>query len=302
MNIAFQTRLFQYLPGIFALKGFNHLFYLMDMEKINEYLQIAIDKAIFFLPKILFAVLILWIGFKVVRKLIQWIDLALEKARFSETLRPFISSTLNVILKGTVLFAIATVIGADLTGLVAILAAAGFAVGMALQGSLGNFASGILILTLKPYKIGDWIQLDDKFGRVEEIGVFSTDVLTPGNKILIIPNSKITDSVVTNYSEKGMIRLELEVTMPYAESFPKVKMVILESLSTISKVLKEPAPEIGINTFDSHSIQLLIRPYVKPDDYWEVTFQTNEAIKRAFNNNDIRVAYSEGIEMGNIGE
>ena len=274
----------------------------MEMDKINEYLQIAIDKVIFFLPKIALAGIILWIGFKVVKKLVQLIGLALEKTGFSETLRPFITSTVTVLLKGAVLFVIASIIGADLTGLVAILAAAGFAVGMALQGSLGNFASGILILTLKPYKIGDWIQLDDKFGRVEEIGIFSTDVLTPGNKILIIPNSMITDSVVTNFSEKGQIRLELMVTMPYDESFPKVKQVILDALLELPKVLKEPLPEIGIQNFDSHSVQLLVRPYVYPDDYWNVTFESNKAIKSAFNAHNIKVAYSEGVEMGAIGE
>lgn len=274
----------------------------MEMDKFNEYLQIAIDKAVFFLPKIALAGIILWIGFKVVKKLVQLIGLALEKTGFSETLRPFISSTATVLLKGAVLFIIASIIGADLTGLVAILAAAGFAVGMALQGSLGNFASGILILTLKPYKIGDWIQLDDKFGRVEEIGIFSTDVLTPGNKILIIPNSMITESVVTNFSEKGQIRLELMVTMPYDESFPKVKKVIMDALLELPKVLKEPLPEIGIQNFDSHSVQLLVRPYVYPDDYWNVTFEANKAIKSAFNTHNIKVAYSEGVEMGAIGE
>ncbi|MEL6916334.1 MAG: mechanosensitive ion channel family protein [Bacteroidota bacterium] len=272
------------------------------MEKINEYLRIALDKVVFFLPKIVVAGLVLWIGFKIVKKLVKLVGIALEKTGFSETLRPFLSSVVSVLLKGAVLFIIATIIGADLTGLVAILAAAGFAIGMALQGSLGNFASGILILTLKPYKIGDWIQLEDKFGRVEEIGIFSTDVLTPGNKILIIPNSKITDSVVTNYSEKGMIRLELEVTMPYEESFPHVQKVIEKALGTIPKVLVHPSPEIGIHMFDSHSIQLLVRPYVVPDDFWEVTFEANKAIKRAFNTENIKVAYSEGIEMGLIGE
>ncbi len=274
----------------------------MEMDKINEYVQIALDKVIFFLPRIFLAGLILWIGFKVVKKLVSLVGLALEKSGFSKTLTPFIKSTTNIILKGAVLFAIASVIGADLTGLFAILAAAGFAIGMALQGSLGNFASGILILTLKPYKIGDWIQLDDKFGRVEEIGIFSTDVLTPGNKILIIPNSMITDSVVTNYSEKGMIRLELEVSMPYDESFPKVKQVIIDALLQLPKIHKDPEPEIGIKDFDSHSIQLLVRPYVSPDDYWEVTFEANKAIKSAFNSNNVKVAYSEGVEMGAIGE
>lgn len=273
----------------------------MEMDKINEYVQIAIDKAIFFLPKIALAGIILWLGFKVVKKLVQLIGIALEKTGFSETLRPFISSTASVLLKGVVLFIIATVIGADLTGLVAILAAAGFAIGMALQGSLGNFASGILILTLKPYKIGDWIQLDDKFGKVEEIGIFSTDLLTPGNKILIIPNSMITESVVTNFSEKGQIRLELMVSMPYSESFPKVQQIIIDALLGLPQVLKEPLPEVGIKNFDSHNVQLLVRPYVYPVDYWNVTFESNKAIKSAFNAHGIKVAYSEGVEMGVIG-
>ncbi len=274
----------------------------MEFEKFNEYLQIAIDKIVFFLPKIVLAGVILWLGFKIVKKLVELLGMALERTGFSETLRPFIKSTAGIVMKGAVLFAIASVIGADLTGLVAILAAAGFAVGMALQGSLGNFASGILILTLKPYKIGDWIQLEDKFGKVEQIGIFSTDVLTPGNKILIIPNSMITDSVVTNYSEKGMIRLELSVTMPYDESFPKVHQVITNALLKLPKVLKEPVPDIGIKTFDSHSIELLVRPYVVPNDYWSVIFESNKAIKSAFNANNIKVAYSEGVEMGSIGE
>ncbi|WP_425236233.1 mechanosensitive ion channel family protein [Ulvibacterium sp.] len=274
----------------------------MEFDKLNEYFQIAVDKAVFYLPRIIAAGFILWIGFKIVRKLVQLISTALKKTGFSETLRPFLSSTASIILKGTVLFIIASVLGADLTGLVAILAAAGFAIGMALQGSLGNFASGILILTLKPYKIGDWIQVEDKFGRVEEIGIFSTDVLTPGNKILIIPNSKVTDSVVTNYSEKGMIRLELEVTMPYEESFPKVQQIISSALQGVPKILEAPRPEIGILNFDSHNIQLIVRPYVLPDDFWEVTFTANKAIKRAFNKSNIAVAYSEGIEIGSIGE
>lgn len=273
-----------------------------DVDKITEYLNMALDAVVLYAPRIVGAGLVIWIGFKLIKKVLKILSVALEKAGFSKTLRPFVSSVSSVVLKGAVLFAVATLLGADLTGLVAILAAAGFAIGMALQGSLGNFASGILILTLKPYKIDDWIQLEDKFGRVVEIGIFSTDVVTPGNKILIIPNSKITDSVVTNYTEKGMIRLELEVTMPYAESFPKVEKVIMDALSTIPKVLIEPKPEIGIQTFDSHSIQLLVRPYVEPDDFWEVTFEANRAIKNAFNKHNIQVAYSEGVEMGSIGE
>ena len=239
----------------------------MDWNKIDEYLQLATDKVVFYLPRILLAVIIFWVGFKLVQKLVELLKKGLEKTGFSETLRPFLASTVGAVLKGAVLFIIATVLGADLTGLFAILAAAAFAIGMALQGSLGNFASGILILTLKPFKVGDWIQVDDKFGRVTEIGIFSTDVLTPGNKILIIPNSMITESVVTNFTEKGMIRLELEVTMPYEESFPKVERILCTALKDVEHILEEPKPEVGILNFDSHNVQLTVRPYVKQDNY-----------------------------------
>lgn len=274
----------------------------MDWNKINEYAQIGIDKVVFYLPRIFLALLIFYVGFKIVQKLVELVKKGLERTGFSETLTPFLASTVGVMLKGAVLFAIATVLGADLTGLFAILAAAAFAVGMALQGSLGNFASGILILTLKPFKVGDWIDVQDRFGRVVEIGIFSTNVLTPGNKILIIPNSMITDSVVTNFTEKGMIRLELDVTMPYEESFPKVREILFEALSEVDNILEEPKPEVGILNFDSHNVQLTVRPYVKPDDFWEVTFETHKAIKNAFNKYGVEVAYSEGVEIGKIGE
>jgi small conductance mechanosensitive channel len=112
----------------------------------------------------------------------------------------------------------------------------------------------------------------------------------------------ITESVVTNFSEKGKIRLELDVTMPYDESFPKVKKIIIDALLELPKVVKDPLPDVGIQTFDSHSVQLLVRPYVEPDDYWAVVFESNKAIKSAFSANNIKVAYSEGVEMGAIGE
>ena len=272
------------------------------MDKIYAYLDLFQVKAIAYLPKVVLALLILWVGFKLVSKMQKWFSVLLQKASFSLSLQPFLTSLVGFILKGIILFVAANLLGADLTGLIAILAAVGFAIGMALQGSLGNFASGILILTLKPYKTNNWIQVGSNFGKVKEIGVFSTQVITPGNKILTIPNAMITESVVTNFSEEGQIRLELSVHVPYAENFPKIKQLIIKELADVPKVLKGPKPEVGIKSFDSHSIELLVRPYVYPDDFWEATFEVNKAIKRAFHNNNIKVAYSEGIEMGVIGE
>ncbi|CAL2090835.1 mechanosensitive ion channel [Tenacibaculum sp. 190524A02b] len=270
----------------------------ISIEKILNLIQ---EKAIEYIPKLLLGAIILWLGMKLANRLIAFLNKTLKKAGFDDTIRPFLVSMFNFILKGALLLVTASILGVNLSSLVALLAAIGFAIGMALQGSLGNFASGILILTLKPYKSGDWIQIEDKFGKVEEIGIFSTTIVSPGNKTLIIPNSKITDGVVTNFSKKGIVRLEISVTMPYAESFPRVRSIIKTSIKNIDNILEDPVTEIGIENFDSHSIEVAVRPYVHPENFWQVTFDTHEAIKKAFSDHKIQVAYSEGIELGAIG-
>ncbi|MEM6769017.1 MAG: mechanosensitive ion channel family protein [Bacteroidota bacterium] len=184
---------------------------------------------------------------------------------------------------------------------VAILAAASFAVGLALQGSLSNFASGILVILFRPYKVGDWIEIQENyFGKVEEIQIFNTILVTPGRKTLIIPNGEITSGVVTNFSRLGHIRLELTLLMAYEESFPRLKSVIQEALSQMSIIKQDPAPEIGIESYDTHNIIVAIRPYVDPDDFWEATFEVNEGIKAAMSASGIKMAYSEGVELGAI--
>lgn len=272
------------------------------MDKLNDFFESASDGIWRYGPKILIGLFILFIGFKLIKKLANLIGLALDKGGLSANIRPFVMSIITVLLKVALILGVASIIGIELSIFTTIIAASVFAIGMALQGSLGNFASGLLVLSLKPYKINDWIEVSDKFGKVEEIGVFSTKILTPGNKTLIIPNSKITDDIVTNYSEKGMVRLEIDVTMPYAESFPKVKGIIQNALISVSNILEYPSPEIGIENFDSHNVQITVRPYAKPDDYWQVTFDTHQAIKKAFSVNNIQVAYSEGVELGSIGD
>ncbi|MEM1122123.1 MAG: mechanosensitive ion channel family protein, partial [Bacteroidota bacterium] len=192
--------------------------------------------------------------------------------------------------------------GFDASSLVAVLAAAGFAVGLALQGFLGNFASGITIVFFKPYKVGDWVSVADQFGKVESIQIFNTILITPGKKTLIIPNGQVTDNVITNFSTRGHIRLELTVTMPYAESFPKVRQTILTALKDVPNIINNPEPEIGIESYDSHNIIIAVRPFINPDDYWDATFDTHAHIKKAFNAAGIQVAYSEGVELGPIGE
>lgn len=273
-----------------------------DVAKAQKYLNKAIDSIVTYLPSAIGAILVLWIGFKVINKIMTFIETLLNKSSLSDTIRPFILSVLGVILKVSVILAAAGIAGVDLTIFGSIIAASVLAIGLSLQGSLGNLASGLLVLTTKPFKVNDWIDVDGKFGKVTEISILNTIVLTPGKKTLIMPNSLMTSSVITNYSETGVVRLEIDITMPYAESYPKVKQIIIEAISNIPNILESPKTEIGIEGYDSHSIQVAVRPYVKPDDFWEVTFACYENIKKAFSENNIQVAYSEGVELGSIGE
>ena len=271
------------------------------MEEGINYVDLIIGYAIEYIPNILLAFLLLFIGFKFINYLVRLLNKSLQNTNFSKEIISFIGSLVDIGAKALLLLVIANIVGIDTTAIVGVMAAAGFAVGLALQGSLGNFAAGIIIMTFRPYRVGDWVEIQDKFGKVEEIQIFNTIIGTPGNKTHIIPNGQVIEGVVTNLSTKGYIRIELNVTMPYAESFPKVKQIILDVLDGIPEVMKNPAPEIGIETFDSHNIILTVRPYVNPEHYWLVTFEAHEAIKNAFHQNEIQVAYSEGIELGKIG-
>lgn len=252
-------------------------------------------------PKLAIALVILIIGFWLVKRLEKVFGFTLQKAKMAPEVISFLSSLVSMALKVLILLIAAQQIGFEMTSLVGIIAAMAFAVGMALQGSLGNFAAGIMVMIFKPYKVGDWVEVSEKFGRVESIQIFNTSVVTPGNKTHIIPNGQVVDGVITNFSTKGHIRLELSVSMPYEENFPKVKQVILDALYEMPSIMQDPPPLVGIETYDSHNIILSVRPFIKPDDYWDVTFEANSKIKEAFSRAGIKMAYSEGVELGPIG-
>jgi len=261
----------------------------------------ALEFAITVVPKIALAILILVVGLWIVKKVMKLITHLLERANIGAELTGFLGSIASIALKFVVVLIAASVLGFEVGALLGILAGAVFAIGLALQGFLGNFASGITIVFFKPYKVGDWVQLGDFFGKVDSIQIFNTTLITPGDKTLIIPNGKVTDDVITNFSTQGNMRLELNVTMPYAESWPNVKEIIVNALTGYDKILQEPEPIIGIESFDSHNVVLTVRPYIHPDNYWDVTFDLNGRIKEAFSKAGIKVAYSEGVELGDIG-
>lgn len=272
-----------------------------SLTKLEEYSEKTMDWAVVFVPKLIIALIVLWIGFKVVKKISHIIGLGIERSQLGPEVTGFLKSIISTILKVTVIALAASIIGIKMTALLGLLGAAVFAIGMALQGFMGNFASGLTILFLKPYKVGDWVSVEDSFGRVKSIQIFNTTLETPNDKTLVIPNGQMTDNVITNYSEAGNMRLDLNVTMPYAESFPRVKEIIHGALKKSQYVIWDKAPKIGIETYDSHNIVLAIRPYINPDDYWDATYEIYGLVKAAFSASGVKAAYSEGVELGPIG-
>ena len=254
----------------------------LDTVSVQKYLVKFTDWAVEFVPKLILAGLVLWIGFKIIKKLDALVDKSLEKANIGLEIAGFLSSIIGMVMKIIVVMIAASFVGFEVSSLLGVLAAAGFAIGLALQGFLGNFASGLTIIFFKPYKVGDWVQISEMFGRVKSIQIFNTTLITPGDKTLIIPNGQVTDNIITNFSTAGKIRIELNVTMPYEESYPKVEQIIREALSTCDMVLDEPTPLVGIESYDSHNIVLAIRPYINPDDYWDATFPSLSKCQAAF--------------------
>ena len=275
----------------------------METSTLNTYLETAGNMIIAYAPKVIAAVIILLVGIRIINKLVAISTEKLRAGNIGADLAPFIASMVGLGLKVLLFFTVAGILGVDVASFVAVLAAASFAVGLALQGSLSHFAAGIIIVLFRPYRVGDWVQIPDSyFGRVEEIQIFNTVLTTPGRKTLIVPNGTVISGVVTNYSRLGHIRLELELLMAYEESFPRLKGIILDCLRDLDIILNDPEPQVGIERYESHNIVVAVRPFVAPDDYWEATFQVNARIKAAMAKHGIRMAYSEGVEMGAIGE
>jgi len=269
---------------------------------VEKYIDLIAEMLIQYTPKVLFALVLLWIGFRLINRLVDTGLKAMERSGLSQDVRPFLATLMGLLLKALLVFSAAGIVGIETTSFVAALAAAGFAVGLALQGSLGNFAAGIIILIFKPYKAGDLVSIGENTGRVAEVQIFNTVLATLDNKTVIVPNSEAINGAITNLSTRKILRVDLEVPMPYAEDFDRIEAVLLEALRQTPKVLQDPAPFVGIQKFDSHSIILDVRPYADSEDYWEVYYASYRNIKRALSERGIPVAYSEGVELGTIGK
>lgn len=252
--------------------------------EIKELMTKMWELATVFGLKLLAAIAVFVFGRWVAMALKDLLRKMMEKAKIDETLTAFIGNLAYIALMTIVIIAALGQLGVQTTSFVAILGAAGLAVGLALQSSLSNFASGVMMIFFRPIKVGDLIEAAGVFARVKEIQIFNTVVITMDNKTVIIPNSKITADKIVNYSTQGNFRLEMPFTIEYGEDLGKIKAAISEVLQNNPKVMKDPAPIIGIKELvgGNAKVMLAVRLWIKPDDHWSVWFDVNEAVKQSF--------------------
>lgn len=257
---------------------------------IMKSLQGLADQAVSWAPKLIGALVVIIIGFWIVGWVTNLVGKAMDRAGLDKDVQPFLKSLVNVVLKVLVVISAAGIVGIETTAFAALIAAAGLAIGMALQGTLGHFASGVMILIFKPYRVGDLVDIQGQLGHVSEIQVFNTIIDTLDNKKVIMPNGVATSGIMTNLSANNKLRVDLNVAMPYEEDFDKVQGIIRKALDNVAK-READEPTIEIEKFDEHNVLLAVRPYATPENYWDVYFQSYKEIKKAFGTAGIEVAY-----------
>ena len=239
------------------------------------------------------ALCILIIGRQVVKILIKVINSALERSKTEDTVRIFVTNLLNTLLMIVVFIAAINQLGIETTSIIAVLGAAGLAIGLALQGSLSNFAAGILIVIYRPYKVGDYIQADSHLGTVHDIQIFSTVLKTPDNKLVVVPNGSIMNGSIVNFSHQEERRIDLIARCSYEDDIDQVKSILADILSKDDRILSEPKPRIAVSELADSSVNFIVRPWVKNADYLNVYYSLLEEIKKRFDQEGISIPYPQ---------
>jgi small conductance mechanosensitive channel len=243
--------------------------------------------------KVLGALIILIIGMWVAKQLKKVIIKLMEKGNVDQTLIAFIASLAHIALQAFVIIAALEKLNVKTASFIAVLGAAGLAVGLALQGSLANFASGVLMIIFKPFKVGDLVEAGGVLGTVKEIGIFTTHVDTLDNRKTIVPNAKVMSDNITNYSSNPKRRVDISAGISYSDDIDKARAAIEAVLREVPGILPEPAPDIFVSEMGDSSVNFVVRPWCAPADYWGVYFGVTEGIKKKFDASDITIPFPQ---------
>jgi small conductance mechanosensitive channel len=241
----------------------------------------ASDLLMEYAPKVVMALIILWIGSMLIRMAARLLGTVLDRKGVEPTLKRFLDSLVTIALRVLLFITVIQMMGIETTSFVAIIGAAGLAVGLALQGTLANFAGGTLILLFKPYKVGDLIEAQGVTGHVKEIQIFTTVLLTPENKTAIIPNGPMANGNIVNYSAEGHMRVDLTFGVSGDTPIAKARETLIAAMRANPMVLQDPAPSVTVNKLTLEGVELAVRPWCKPEHYWDVYFGTYEQGREA---------------------
>ena len=239
------------------------------------------------------AVIVFVVGRWVARAITRGLERLMQRANVDESLTKFLCDVAGTILLVFVIIAALERLGIKTTAAVAVLGAAGLAIGFAMQGSLGNFASGVMIIVFKPYKAGDLVTIAGTTGVVEAIKVFNTVLITADNRQLMVPNGQVTGGTIENLTTRGTRRIDLQVGIGYGDDMKKAKQVLDHVLTLDSRILAEPAPQVAVCELGESSVNFVVRPWVATGDYWGVRFDTIERIKDALDEAGISIPYPQ---------
>jgi len=260
---------------------------------IEQYLDTGVNLAVAYLPKVLLALLTLIIGFRIVSWLERLADGAMKKRKLEATLRHFLAAIVGIVLKVLVIISVAGMIGIETTSFIAVLGAAGLAVGLALQGSLANFAGGVLIAIFKPFVVGDMIEAQGFTGVVQKVHIFNTILKTKDNQVIIIPNGVLSNNPITNITAEPTRRVDMVFGIGYGDDIKKASDVLNRIVASHKKVLKSPAPQVRVSELADSSVNFVVRPWVKTEDYWDVYYGIQETVKKTFDKENISIPYPQ---------
>lgn len=263
------------------------------MENLSNYSDQIMELIMQYGPKLIGAIITLIVGLWIIKMITGAFSKGMEKRNVDASLRPFLKSLVSTMLKVFLIVSVLSMMGITMTSFVAIIGAAGLAVGMALSGTLQNFAGGVIILIMKPFKVGDWIDAQGYSGTVNAIQIFNTILKTPDNKTIIIPNGGLSTGALTNYSTEPTRRVDWTFGIGYGDKIEDARAILNDILNADERIFKDPVPFIQVSELADSSVNLATRVWVNSGDYWGVYMETMEKVYNAFNEKGINIPFPQ---------
>jgi len=266
---------------------------LNELTKIQEILPQFREQAVAYAPKIFLALVTLFIGLRLIKVLDKFFDKVMSIKKYDTSLKTFLISLSDLVLKVALVISVISILGVETTSFIAVLGSAGLAVGLALQGSLANFAGGVMLLIFKPFREGDFIQTQGYEGTVRELNVFHTIMNTIDNKRIVLPNGSVANGALTNFTINGTRRADQLFGIGYGDDLKKAKEILTRLVNEDPRVLKDPAPLVIVHSLGDSSVNLQVRAWAKNDDFWAYNWDMTEKVKMTFDKEGISIPFPQ---------